>query len=689
MHDPSSVSARSSFERAATFLRSGDVATAERLCRVALEGHPRDANLLCLLGATLIKQNDPMQAEAHLKLASTLVPEFAAAHEGLAEALIMQGRLQESLESLQRAQGLEPDRASVQLKLGKVLAALGRGSDADQAFEASFRLTPNREALIRGLELQRGGDLRGAERIYREVLLRDSDDVDALRLLAGVAMNARQWSDAEVLLGRALQIAPEFCQGWMDLGLAQQEQDKLSEAELSYRRAARLEPHRAQPYVAIGTTLAMVGRHEDSLTELNEAIRRDEYNPYALTAKGHVLKTIGEQEDAIAAYRQCIASHPQHGEAYWSLANLKTFRFDDSEIAAMRECLGSAPLNPDQRVNLLFALATALDGLGAYDEAFGFFREGNEMRRKRETYDPVQTEMVHDQLIEVFSREFLQERAGRGHADPAPIFIVGLPRSGSTLIEQILASHSEVDGTHELPELSQVARSTGRNRLDRLSYPRSVRDLSDEQLHDLGAQYLERTRRYRRKAPSFTDKMPNNFPHVGLLSLILPNARIINAKRHPLDSCLGSYKQLFARGQPFTYDLFELGEYYRQYQRLMDHWHSVLPGRVLDVQYEELVADPDGQVRRLLEYCRLPWEDGCLRFHENRRAVRTASSEQVRQPIYTAAVQRWRDYETHLGPLIDVLAPLLRRLPIDWQPAALTVAGAQRHNSVQSARNLD
>lgn len=672
MSETDITSAKVAFERAVNFLRAGDAITTEGLCRSALERHAGDPNLLCLLGAALIKQNKPKEAEESLGMAIERAPAFANAHEGLAESLIMQGRFEESLKSLERAQDLEPDRASVQLKLGHVLSRLGRGEEAIRAFHDSFALSPTREALAKGVELQRAGDPQGAERVYREVLLRNPDDVDALRLLAGIATAARQWSDAEVMLKRALELAPDFLQAWMDLGLAQQEQDRLEEAQACFERAARLDARRVQPWVALGTTRAMAGRHEEALEAFDQALARNNRHPNALTGKGHVLKTTGAQEEAVASYRECIAHNPGHGEAYWALANLKTFRFADREVDALREQLRAGQLADEPKVNMLFALATALEARGDFDAAFDYYRQGNELRRRRESYDPVQTQMVHAQVIEVFSEEFLRLRRGHGHASAAPIFILGLPRSGSTLIEQILASHSHVEGTHELPELSQVARSTGRNRADRLSYPESVRMLEDSRFVELGALYLERTRRHRRGAPRFTDKMPNNFPHVGFLELILPNARIIDARRHPLDSCLGCYKQLFARGQPFTYDLYEIGEYYLEYRRLMDHWHRVLPGRVLDVQYEDLVIDTEAQVRRLLEYCGLPWEEACLRFHENPRAVRTASSEQVRRPIYTSALHRWRDYEKHLGPLIEVLEPVLRQLPPAWQPTAFT-----------------
>lgn len=679
MHDTESDSARTSFERATTYLRSGDANTSENICRNALEQYPRDVNLLCLLGATLIKQQKASDAEQPLKLAVSLIPDYAAAHEGLAEAYILQNRLRDALPCLERARELDPHRSSIQLKLGRVLAALGRSKEADQAFEASFRLTPYREDLVRGLELQRSGNLKAAEKIYRGVLVRNPDDVDAMRLLSGLAMRASQWRDAEAMLKRALELAPDFYQGWMDLGLTQQELDKPEEAQQSYRRASRLEPSAAAPQVAIGTTLAMTGRHAEAEKVFKQALEKEPRNAGGLTGLGHVLKTVGQQAEAIRIYRDCISHNPLHGEAWWSMANLKTFSFSDDELTAMRQHVKSEAVAGESRVNFLFALGAALEEREQYDEAFEYYRAGNELRRERENYDPVQTCEIHDRIIDSFNREFISERQGQGHPSNAPIFIIGLPRSGSTLIEQVLASHSQVEGTHELPELSRVARCTGRSRADRLSYPESVTDLPEQQLYDLGQKYLDRTLRHRTGAtPRFTDKMPNNFAHVGFMQVILANAKIINARRHPLDSCLGSYKQLFARGQPFTYDLYEIGEYYLEYQRIMDHWHEVLPGAVLDVQYEEVVADLDTQVRRILEFCDLPFEEECLRFHETRRAVKTASSEQVRQPIYSEALHRWRNYEEHLAPLIEVLEPLLRELPKHWQPNALRDSRARQ-----------
>lgn len=668
-------SPKASFDRATTFLRGGDAVMAERICRQALNAHPRDANLLCLLGASLIRQQKPQEAEHTLSRAVRLFGDFSRAHEGLAEALIMQGRLSEALESLERAAELEPGSASIRMKKAKVLTGMGRDDDATREFEESFKLTPHREDLVRGLSLQRMGNIREAEKIYRDVLLKDPSNVDALRLLAGVAMRAKQWGDAEMLLERALELAPDYFQGWMDIGMARQEQDKTDGAIEAYRRAIRLGPSKPNAYTSAGTMLAMMGAHDESMEYLQKAIAIDKGNFGALSGMGHVLKTIGDQEEAIAYYRRCVEHNPDHGETWWSLANLKTFRFTDDDIAVMEKRAARKTLVEEQRACFFFALGKAYEDREDYARAFEYYSKGNENRRQRETYDPVQTIDLHDGLIEVFSREFIAERAGVGCESNAPILIVGLPRSGSTLIEQILASHPDVEGTHELPDLARVARSIGLQREDRKSYPLVVPLLDDNEFAELGEEYLLRTKRHREtELPRFTDKLPNNFAHIGFFNLIFPNGKVINAKRHPLDSCLGSFKQLFARGQPFTYEQFELAEFYMEYQRLMDHWHEVLPGKVLDVQYEDVVDDLETQVRRILEYCELPWNDACLRFYENERAVKTASSEQVRKPIYSTSKHLWRRYEEHLGPMIEVLEPLLKTLPEDWQPEHYAVS---------------
>lgn len=663
-------SAKSSFERAMVFLRSGDSVMAESVCRQALNEFPKDANLLCLLGASLVKQERAKDAEHTLSRAVRMYGNFSKAHEGLAEALILQGKLVEALESLDRAAKLQPGSASIRMKRAKVLTGLGRDNDASAEFEQSFKLTPHRENLVRGLQKQRMGNLKEAEQIYRQVLMQDPDNVDALRLMAGVAMRAKQWGDAEILLEKALSLAPDFFQGWMDLGLARQEQDKVSQALEAYKRATRLEPRLPNSFTAAGTTQAMAGMHEESLASFRLALEVEPGHPGALAGLGHVLKTIGQQAESIEAYRQCIRANPSHGEAYWSLANLKTFRFEPDEVDAMLHQVAEGNLGDEPLANFHFALGKAYEDQKDYDQAFAHYSRGNESRRANEVYDPVRTVEAHDQFINTFTSPLFEQHQGHGHPSNAPIFIVGLPRSGSTLLEQILASHSEVEGTHELPELGRVARSFTNRGEHHESYPAVVKHLTDEDLVEMGRDYLRRTEKHRSGAtPRFTDKLPNNFVHVGLINLILPNAKVIDARRHPLDSCLGSFKQLFARGQPFSYDLYELGEFYLEYDRIMDHWDSVLPGRVLRVQYEDVVENLEEQVRRLLHFCELPWEDNCLQFFQTERAIKTASSEQVRQPIYSSSINTWKHYENHLEELIEILTPLLADLPVDARPA--------------------
>ena len=389
---------------------------------------------------------------------------------------------------------------------------------------------------------------------------------------------------------------------------------------------------------------------------------------------------MGRQDESIATYKACIRENPRHTEAWWGLANMKTYHFQDVEIETMLDLLhgGKATAEPTSRwltstpdVNLCNALGMAFERNGDYDRAFEFFERGNKKRRLDEPYDPLHTENLHSRIIRTFDSGLLEERAGNGCKDNDVIFIIGLPRTGSTLIEQILSSHREVEGTYELPDLNRLSQHLPVNRFERSRYPETVIDLDQDSLAALGAEYIERTGRYRSGKKYFTDKSLGNFMHVGLLHLILPNAKIINARRHPLDSCLGSYKQLFARGQSFSYDLEELGEYYLQYQRLIDHWDEVLPGKVLHVHYEDVVADLELQVQRILAHCGLPWDDNCMRFHETKRDIRTASSEQVRQPIYRSSVNLWRRYEPHLQDLIDVLESLLVKLANEDQPTSL------------------
>ncbi len=661
-------SVRELYEHAFKAYKAGDYEQAESICRRALPAFRKDPNVLCVLGESLYKQRQLQEARSWFSEALRVYEDFPRALEGMGLVLIAMKRPGKAVGFLQKATVAAPKRSDTHFALGRALSATGQAIEAEQSFAKAFNLNPTRAALAKAAAAQRDERAEEAEAILRGILKRDPDNVTALRLLGNIGVEANRWVAAHRLLGRAVKLAPDFTLAWNDLANLYMREEHFDKALESVQRALELDPEMPFSHIVHGNILAKAQRHEESLQAYQRALDLSPLHGGALSGMGHVLKTIGRQQESIETYRKCIQAHPAHGEAYWSLANLKTFEFDQQEVEVMLKMVDEDALAYEPRVNMLMSLGKHFENQKDYDGAFAYYQQGNDLRRSHENYDPVQTEVIHDRIIEVFDHDFLHGRQACGDPDPAPILIVGLPRSGSTLIEQILASHSQVEGTMELPDLSRIIRDLNHQRKDRVEFPEAVRDMHEDDFRALGQDYLKTTQRYRNGKAFFIDKMPNNFPFVGLLHLILPNARVINARRHPLDSCLGSYRQLFFKGQSFTYDLFELGEYYLQYQRIMDHWNDVLPGKVLDVHYEQMVLDQENQTRRILEYCGLPWEDQCLRFYETRRAVNTASSEQVRQPIYTSALNFWRNYEAHLGELIEILEPLLKELPEEDRP---------------------
>ena len=657
------LTSRAAFNRAMSLIEAGRMNAAAAACREALERNPNDVNMTALLGAILLKARQFADAETRLKRAIELAPNFAKPHEDLGYLLIETGRAGEAVDILRNATRLDPKAEMAFFYLGRALSSTGRGEEADAAFEASFALNPQRRRLALAAEHHKEGRHDEAERLYRELLKESPDNVDAMRLLAGIVTARSNAAESEALLRKAVTLAPDYALAYLDLGQIYHDQHRYAEALDCFERATRLQPKAAKPHYLLAATLAPVGRTEDALAAYRRALELRPTHAGALLGAGHTLKTLGRQREAVEAYRRCTQLRPENGESYWSLANLKTYRLTAEDIEAMTSALEREDeLNDRSAVNFLFALAKAHEDAGDFDTAWDFYARGNSRQRMLEHYDPVQTEVTNDEIVEVFDEPFLKENTGLGHPDPAPIFVLGLPRSGSTLIEQILASHSQVEGTSELPYLGRAATSLNRNRADGINYPHAVRELRASHFKALGRQYLERANLHRHSGrPRFIDKMPNNFPTIGFLHLVLPNAKIIDVRRYPLDSTLSCYRQLFAKGQTFVYDLTEIGEYFLEYQRMMDHWRVVLPGRVLRVQYEDLVTDFDSQAHRLLDYCDLPWEEACARFFDTDRPIRTASSEQVRQPVYTRSIHFWRNYEKHLGELIEVLEPVLPR----------------------------
>ena len=672
METSEELTPRAAFNEAVALVNSGRIGAAAAVCRDALQRDSDDVNMTALLGAILLKSREFEAAENSLRRAIELAPTFAKPHEDLGYLLVESGRPGEAVEVLNTATRLDPKAEMAFFTLGRALSLTGRGKEADAAFEASFKLNPERKKLALAAEHHKAGRSEEAARLYRELLQQSPNNVDAMRLLAGIlAGRSSKVEEAEALLRKATTLAPDYALAFLDLGGILHDQYRYAEAMECLQRASRLQPQAAKPLYMLASTLAPAGRTAEALDTYREVLKRQPRHAGARLGLGHTFKTMGRLREAIEAYRECVRIRPENGEVYWSLANLKTYRFTDDDVSEMQSHLARADELTDKSiVHFLFALAKAHEDNGDFDAAWDCYARGNAKQRMLEHYDPVQTEVANDEILEVFDRSLLQEKAGQGHPDESPIFVVGLPRSGSTLIEQILASHSKVEGTSELPYLGRVATSLNRNRADGLNYPYAARELKAPHLKLLGQHYLQQAQLHRHTdRPRFVDKMPNNFPSIGFLHLILPNAKIIDARRHPLDCTLSCYRQLFAKGQTFVYDLMDIGEYFLEYQRVMDHWHEVLPDRALTVQYEDMVTDFDRQVRRLLDYCGLPWEDACANFHETERPVRTASAQQVRLPIYAKSINFWRNYEAHLGELIEVLAPVLpmyaRHLQID------------------------
>lgn len=668
------IDARQAFDEASAALRCGAYASAETTLLAAIINYPNDPNLLRLLGISLIKQKCYAEAEERLTHVVRLMPQHAGAYEDLADAQMSQGKLEEAVRSLRSCIKQDPGAERAQQRLGELLSIMGRGTESEAVFVDSLAANPTRQSLADAMEHVQRNEYAQAEKIYAEVLRQEPENFDALRLMGLLCVKRERYDDAAAFFRRSVELAPDFWKAWINLGSALGEQQKFDQAETAFLSALKLQPKSPHTLERLGANAMKAGELDKAIDWLEQSLLIDDQYFPSLLCLGHALKTVGKQDEAIDAYRRCAAAKSDFGEVYWSLANLKTFRFSDDEVQAMEAQLAKLTDTPDDEnseIAFSFALGKACEDRKNYPQAFDFYSRGNAKKRFKVSYDPIEYENQNDRIIDVFSADFFAEREGWGCQDDSPILILGLPRSGSTLLEQILASHSNVEGTAELHYLLRGATEAGLNRADGIKYPQVMHELKAHHVRGIGEEYVENTLKHRSGAPFFTDKMPNNFTGIGFLHTILPNARVIDARRHPLDSCLGTFKQLFANGQVFSYDLYDLAHYYTQYVRMMKHWDKVLPGKVLRVNYEDVVSDLDAQVRAIATHCALDWQESMLNFHENERAVKTASSEQVRQPIYSSSVALWRRYENELEELIDYLEPVLQELPEHDRPKSL------------------
>lgn len=639
-------------------LQAGDFPRGLELAQGLLATAPDHAEALYVAAVAerLLKRFE--DARDTLRRLHAVSPEYGRAWQEAGHLARDAGQQDQAIEAYARAVRFNPVLEASWRQLGELQARAGRVEEARAASAQAERLrTMPRELLAVSNHLHEGRLLR-AEEICRHYLRQHPRDVEAMRLLAQIGIKLGILDDAEFLLESAVAFAPDNIQLRLDYIDALRRRQKFElareQAETLYTR----DPQNPlfQSHLAIESM--QTGDFEQAFALFDTVLDKVPGDPATLTSRGHALKTTGQQEEAVASYRAAIAAKPGHGDAWYALANLKTWQFADPDLAAMREELERPDLAFMDRVHLSFALGKALEDRGEYAESFGHYEHGNALKRAQTRYSADQMSEELAKQAEVCTPELFEQHAGAGHDAPDPVFILGLPRAGSTLLEQILASHSQIDGTLELPNILALAHRLRGRKAGQSRYPQVLHDLSSEQLTRFGRDFIENTRIHRQGAPFFIDKMPNNFRHIGLIKLILPNAKIIDARRDPMDCCFSGFKQLFAEGQEFTYGLEEVGRYYADYVRLMDHWDRVLPGTVLRVQHEDVLDDLEGQVQRMLEYLGLPFEQACLDFHRTERAVRTASSEQVRRPINRAGQGAWKPYEPWLDPLKQALGAL-------------------------------
>jgi tetratricopeptide (TPR) repeat protein len=649
--------AASALKGAQQLMRDGQLSDALAALRQVLVTQPQDseANYLAAVCHRFLKQQDAAREILEALLARE--PENGRALQEYAHLARDRGDTETALRYYEQALRANPALlASYQHRVA-LLRQMGRNAEAEATAAQERRARSLPPALLAVTDLLAQGRIVKAESLCRRFLLQTPHHPEAMRLLAEIGVRLGALDEAHFLLESACELRPDDPALRIDLIRVLSKRQRFAESLEQAERLLAVAPDNLQYQSLRAIELLQLGRYEESIAAFDAILEHLPDDPGTLTSRGHALKTCGRSDDAIASYRRA-ATERNHGEAWYALANLKTYRFDDRELDRMRAQLGATDQNTMDRVYLAFALGKASEDREDYAEAFAQFARGNAMKRSQLRY---RSEVFHQEVdaqIRELSADILSAQAGAGCDAPDPIFIVGMPRAGSTLLEQILAAHSAIDGTRELPNILSLAQRLRRRSVgngDAPGYPAILRQLDTTMLRQMGSDYIEQTRIHRGDAPFFIDKMPNNFRHIGLIHLILPRAKIIDARREPMACCFSNFQQLFAEGQEFSYDLDDVGRYYRDYLRLMEHWDTVLPGRVHRLQHETLLDDFEGELRRMLDYLELPFEENCLRYYESDRAVRTPSSEQVRQPLYRDAVDKWQNYTPWLQPLRDAL----------------------------------
>jgi len=640
----------------------GVAAATALLCQV-----PENRDVLYLLALGQRQLTRTADALATLEQLERFHPGYSRLYQERGHCYVAMKDAPQAIQAFLRAVAINPALPASWGMLEGLYRMCGDADNSGKAAAHVAKLKTLPQEVITATGLFSDGDLAAAEKMIRAFLLAHGDHIEAMRLLARIGAALEVFDDAELLLAAVLERVPDYSAARYDYASVLLGRHKYSEALIELDKLLGVDPANRQYRTLQASAVVGLGDHPRAIA-LYEDLLRDAPARSANAAElrlsiAHSLKTLGRGPDAIGEYRAATRERADFGDAYWSLANLKTYRFTDAELDSMRAAEALPATGLVDRYHLCFALGKAYEDRGEYAESWGYYQRGNALKRAESRYRPEVIELNTANQKSVCTRKFFEQRLGSGVASTAPIFVLGLPRSGSTLIEQILASHSAVEGTQELAEIPRyVLELQGRERdFESPRYPAVLAHVPAAQFVRFAERYLEDTRVYRTGKPRFIDKMPNNFRHIGFIHLMFPNAKIIDARREPMACCFGNLKQLFARGQEFTYSIQDIARYYRTYLELMEHWDTVLPGRVLRVHHEDVVDDLERSVRRILDFCELPFEPACVEFHRTERSVRTASSEQVRQPIFREGLDQWRRFETWLGPLRDTLGDALVR----------------------------
>lgn len=645
---------------------------AEEKLRSLLASSPDDPNAKHLLAISLRLQGKFGEALKGFQDLITSSPANPFLHQDLGLTLLSSGNLMGARDALRQAVGLKPDLALSWQVLTDIYGRLGDTIGAQEArlkYQAAMGSTGGTQNITMHLQqverLLSAGQLAQAEGLCRQCHQMDPGNPDVYYLLGRIAFEMNAFADAARMFDQCLGLSPNHLRAHLGLAWTHYQTGHSADALSQLDLIDAVKENNPNALLLRAKIDFDNGRYDAALSNFETLIAEHGKVAPTMLEYGHALRAAGRKDEAVQAYRDSEALNPGYGHAWFALANMKSDVFNDDDIETMRALLAKDDLRRDDRQQILFALGEALESTGDWDGSFAAYKEGNDLQRQAVRYDRAGVHGFIEDTMTSYGKDLIDALGGKGLADADPIFIVGMPRSGTTLIEQILSSHSLVDGTFELPHIQQIANDlSGDPKLGTTLYPKGLGDLDSAVFETLGRSYLDNTRHLRSGNPHFVDKMPGNFLHIGLIKLMLPNARIINVQRDPMANCFSIWKQNFANAAGFSYGFEELGEHYRDYIQLMDYWNSLFPGEIYTVVYEDLVADREGQTRGLLEACNLPFEEACLEPHKTARVIRSFSSEQVRQPIYDSALNHWRHYEQHLGPLKEALAPLSGRFDL-------------------------